>query len=418
MKVEWRREAPSRAVLEVEVPAEEVSRGVSAAAARLARRVRVPGFRPGKAPRTVLERYLGRDELYAEAAESLVSSAYHHAVHEVGVVPVGRPEFEVAALDETKPLTFTATVDVNPEVEPGAYEQIRVPFEATQVGDTEVDAAIEEIRRRRGKLVSVPGAKAEAGDFVLIRPSLVEGTDRFQGGREVLVELGAGVYPEGIEDAFLGAGVGEDREAAAFGEGGKLTATVVDVKRRELPPVDDAFAKAVGDVDSVAALRERLRDRLAADASTRAEDAYEERVLTTAIDGATIELPVSLVEHEIDHIVGELAESLQRRGFTLERYLASAEKDIAGLREEMRPRAERRLKMRFVLDEIARREGLVPTQEEIAAEEEKVAADLKLDAPRVNEWLDGEGRREALLSLLRRRKTVQHLIARARSGSA
>jgi trigger factor len=417
MKVEWRREAPSRAVLEVEVPAEEVSRGVSAAANRLARKVRVPGFRPGKAPRAVLERYVGRDELYAEAAESLVSSAYHHAVHEVGVIPVGRPEFDVAALDETKPLTFTATVDVSPEVEPGAYDQVRVPFEAPQVGESQVDAAIEELRKRRGKLVSATDAKAESGDFVLIRPTAVEGSDRFQPGREVLIELGSGVHPEGIEEAFTGARATEDREAT-FGEGGKLAATVVDVKRRELPAVDDAFAKAVGDVESVDALRARLQDRLSADASMRAEDAYEDQVLTTVIDGATIELPKSLLEHETEHVVGELADSLQRRGFTLERYLASVEKDLAGLREEMRPRAERRLKVRFVLDEIARREGLVPTQEEITAEEEKVAADLKLDMARVQEWLDGEGRREAMLSLLRRRKTVQHLIARARSGSA
>jgi trigger factor len=417
MKVEWRREAPSRAVLEVEVPAEEVSRGVSAAAARLARKVRVPGFRPGKAPRAVLERYVGRNELYAEATESLVSSAYHHALHEVGVIPVGRPEFDVAALDETKPLTFKATVDVNPEVEPGAYDQVRVPFETPAVAESDVDAAIEEIRKRRGKLVSAGDAKAAPGDFVLIRPSSVQGTDRFQPGREVLVELGAGVYPAGIEEGFIGAGATDEREVS-FGDGGKLAATVVDVKRRELPAVDDAFAKAVGDLDSVDALRGRVRDRITTEASTRAEDAHEERVLSTVIDGATIELPVSLVEHETDHLVGELAESLQRRGFTIERYLASVEKDMAGLREEMRPRAERRLKVRFVLDEIARREGLVPTQEEIAEEEEKVAADLKLDMARVKEWLDGEGRRETMLSLLRRRKTVQHLIARSRSGSA
>ncbi len=417
MKVEWRREPPSRAVLEVEVPADEVSRGVSAAAARLARRVRVPGFRPGKAPRALLERYVGRNELYAEAAESLVSSAYHHALHEVGVTPVGRPEFDVAALDESRPLTFTATVDVNPEVEPGAYDQVQIPFEPAQVGDGDVDAAIEEIRKRRGKMVSAPDAKATTGDFVLMRPSAVEGTDRFKAGREVLIEVGAGVYPAGVEEAFLGAGASDAREAT-FGDGGRLAATVIDVKRRELPTVDDAFAKAVGDVDSVDALRARIKDRITTEASAQVEETYEERVLSTVIDGATIELPVSLVEHEIEHLVGDLAESLQRRGFTIERYLAGVEKDMAGLRDDMRPRAERRLKVRFVLDEIARREGLVPTQEEISAEEEKVATDLKLDMARVTEWLDGEGRREAMLSLLRRRKTVQHLIARARSGGA
>ncbi|MDR7484109.1 MAG: trigger factor [Armatimonadota bacterium] len=411
MKVEWRREPGSRAVLEVEVPVEDVQREVRASAARLARQVRVPGFRPGKAPRAVLERYVGRDELYSEALDALVSSAYRQALAEVGVVPVGRPEFDVPALDETQPLRFVARVDVVPDVDPGPYDRIRIPFEEPTVTDADVDAAIEELRRRRGRLVSVHGTAAR-GDFVLIRPTVVEGSDRFQVGRDVLVEVGAGVFPPEVEQALEGAAAGEER-TAQFGEGGRLVATVVDVKRRELPALDDAFAKTVADVATVEELRARLRERLAADAAARAREAYEEKVITGVLDGASVDLPASLIDHEIEHLVADLEESLQRRGYTLTGYLEGAGKDQAALRDELRPRAERRLRLRLVLDEITRREGLVPTKEEIAAEEEKVAADLKQDPARVREWLDREGRREAMMAVLRRRKTVEMLVARA-----
>jgi trigger factor len=414
MKVEWRREPPSRAVLEVEVPAETVVQGVRGAAARLARRYRVPGFRPGKAPRAVLERFIGRDELYGEAVEALVSEAYRHAVTEVGVVPVGRPEFDVQPLDEEQPLRFVAKVDVSPDVDPGQYEAVRIPFESPAVSSADVDAAIEELRRRRGRLVSVPGAAAK-GDFVLVRPTAVEHLDRFQVGREVLIEVGAGVFPAEIEAALDGAVAGEER-TVVVADGGRLVATVADVKRRELPDLDDAFAKSLGDVSTLDELRARVAERLTADAEAAANDAYEEKVLTEVLNQASLELPVSMVEHEVEHLVEELAESLQRRGYTLERYLEGAGKDLAALREELRPRAERRLRSRFVLDEIARREGLVPTQEEITAEEEKVAADLKQDLARVREWLDREGRREAMLTLLRRRKTIAMLVARAKDA--
>lgn len=416
MKVEWRREPQSRAVLEVEVPADEVVREVRASATRLARRVRVPGFRPGKAPRAVLERYIGRDELYGEAAEALVASAYRQAVSDVGVLPVGRPEFDVPPLDEAQPLRFVARVDVAPEVDPGGYDEVRIPYQPPAVTDADVDAAIEDLRRRRGRLVSAPDAKAASGDFVLVRPVAVEGTDRFQVGREVLVELGEGVFPPELEKALEGAGTADER-SVTFGEAAKVTVTVGDVKQRELPALDDAFAKSL-DVASVDELRTRLRERLTADATAAAEEAYEDQVLTEVLERATIELPGSLVEHEIEHLVEDLSESLQRRGYTLTRYLEGAGKDLAGLREELRPKAERRLRVRFLLDEIARREGLVPTQEEIVVEEEKVAAELKQDLARVREWLDGDGRREAMLTMLRRRKTVAALMARAKGVAA
>ncbi|MDR7481189.1 MAG: trigger factor [Armatimonadota bacterium] len=412
MKVEWRRESPSRAVLDVEVPAGDVGREVQAAAARLARQVRVPGFRPGRAPRAVLERYVGRDEIYSEALEGLVAAAYRRAVAEAGVVPVGRPEFEVPALDETQPLRFTARVDIAPDVDPGDYAAVRVPYAAPVVADADVDAAIEDLRRRRGRLVSVQ-ERAARGDFVLVRPTTVDGVERFAVGREVLVELGAGVLPPEVEAGLEGVAAGDER-TLTVGEAGRLVLAVIDVRRRELPPLDDAFARGVGNVASLDELRAQLRQQLEREAAARAQEAYEEQVLTAVLERAAVELPVSMVEHELDHLVEELQEALQRRGITLERYLASTGQGLDALRAELRPRAERRLRVRLVLDAIADREGLAPTQEEITAEEEKLAADLGLDLPRVRDWLAEGTRRDAMQAVLRRRTTIATLVARAR----
>lgn len=416
MKVEWRREPQSRAVLEVEVPADAVAREVQASAFRMARRVRVPGFRPGKAPRGVLERYLGRDELYGEALEALVRDAYRRAVVEAGVVPVGRPEFDVPTLDETQPLRFVARVDVQPDVDPGNYRGVRVAYQAPEVTDADVEAVLEDLRRQRSRLVTAPDAAAGRGDFVLIRPTAVEGTERFQVGREVLVELGGGTFPPEVEAGLEGATAGEERPVAV-GESGRLTAYVVEVKRRDLPPLDEAFAKGVANAASVDELRQRLRERLAADAAVRAREEHEDRVLAAVLDQAVIDLPVTLVEREIDDLVAELEGSLQRRGFAIEQYLNNAGKDMAGLRDDLRARAERRLRGRLVLDEIARREGLDPTEEEVSVEEEKVAAGLRQDSQRVREWLAAEGRRERLIGTLRRRKSVAFLVAAAEDAS-
>lgn len=415
MKVDFKREPPSRAVLEVEVPADEVSREVGAAAARLAQRVRIPGFRSGKAPRAVLERYIGRDELYGEALEALVAAAYRRAVIESGIIPVGRPDFEVPELDEAQALRFVARVDVSPEVDPGTYHQVRVPFEAPAISDTDIDAAVEELRLRHARLVSAPGASAADGDFVLVRPSEVEGVDRLQTGREVLVEIGGSLFPPEVGDVLRGATAGSE-VSATVGEAGRLVTSVIDVRRRELPDPDDAFARQVGGASTIEELRGRLRERIEADALAAANDALQEQVLTRVLGGASVEIPATLVESEIENLLADMAESLQKRGYTLERYLEATGKEMAAAREDLRPRAEHRLKLRLVLDEIARREGLEPTPQEIAVEEEKVAADLRQDPERVREWLGEGGRRAAMVAVLRRRKTVEALVSRSQEA--
>lgn len=416
MKVDVKREPGSRAVLEVEIPVETVSQGVEAALRRLNQRVEIPGFRRGKAPRTMLERYVGRDAILDEAVKALIPDAYARAVDQAGVTPITRPEIQVDTVEEGKPLRFVATVDLAPEVHLGDYRSIRIPHAAPQVSEADVDAAVEDLRARHGHLVPSPGEPARRGDFVLVKVAEQTGPlERFARGKEYLIELGGGQHPE-VEAAVEGAGAGARRDAVVGGQ--TITFEIADVKRRELPEVTDAFARSAGGVDSVPALRDSLRSRLDREAAEAARADYEQQVLAALLERTEIELPQSLVDHEVEHMVADLADTLQRRGLTLQRYYEATQKDEAGLRAEFRPSAERRLRAQLAVEEVARAEGLAPTQEEIDREVENVAQRLQQDPARVREWLVQTGRYDSLTGTLRRQKALARLITLARGESA
>jgi trigger factor len=415
VKVEVRREPQSRAVLEVELPSEDLARGVERAVKRLNQRVDVPGFRRGKAPRGLLERVVGKDAIYDEAVRLLVADAYEQAVDEAGVTPIAQPRIDVETVEEGRPLRFTATVDLVPEVHLGDYSTIRIPFEEPEVTEGDLDQAVEDLRSRHAHLVSVPGRAAAEGDYVLVRAVDVAGSpDRFAAGKEYLMEIGGGTFPPEVETAVTGGGVG-DRRTAALGDKATVTLEVVDIKQRELPPLNDEFAKAAANVPSLETLRGTLKDRAMADAAARAAREYEQKVVDALLEPATVELPESLVKHEVEHMLADLTETLQRRALTLPRYLDATEKTDDQLREEFRPTAERRLRTQLALDEVARRAGLQPSEEEIDREVENVARRLHQDVPRVREWLADGGRYENLLAVMRREKALTHLVTLARS---
>ncbi len=415
MKVEVRREPPSRAVLEVELAPEELGRGLDRAFIKLNQRVAVPGFRRGKAPRVLLEHVVGKDAVYEEAVKLLVPDAYAQAVDQAGVVPIARPQIKVEQVEEGKPLRFVATVDLLPEVRLGDYRAIRIAPEDPTVTEAEIDVAVQDLRVRLARLVSIAPRPAEQGDYAFIKTTEVTGSlDRLLPGKEYLVELGSGTFPAELESALVGASAGTRRTVAIPSLEATVTLDVVDIKQRELPELTDEFAKKAADVSSLDALRQTIRQRIDHEATARAQRDYKQKVIDALLAEATIELPASMVDDEVTHLIADLAESLQRRGLTLDRYLEAAEKTKAQLQEELRPNAERRLRTQLAIEEVARAEGLTPAQEEIDREVEKVAQTLQQDLVRVREWLARDGRFDALVGTLRRQKALAHLGAIAR----
>ena len=410
MKVEMRTEPASRVVLEIDVAEDAVSRAMDQAYAQLVRRVQVPGFRRGKAPRPILERHVGTEALREEALRELVPQQYSEAVAQTGVSPVARPSIEIKDAPDGRGLHLTATVDIYPTISLPDFRQIKVAQDHTPVTDADVDRAIEDLRARHGRLASV-AEPAGRGDFVLLTVvSAPEGHDRLRPGKELLVEVGGGLLPEAVETALEGASAGDERSAAIPGSDVPAVVRIADVRRKELPALDDAFAKTVSDRQSFAELREGINRRLAAERAAEEARAQRERVLDAVLAQSTFDAPESLVAHEVEHMLEDLADTLRSRGLTLESYARAVGKDEAALRADFREGALRRVRTRLLLETVAEREALRVSEEEMLTEVENLAAELKQDVAKVQGWLAEGGRREALRETLLRRKAMAFLV--------
>jgi trigger factor len=410
MKVAMHTEPGSRAVLEIEVPEDVVARAMDQAYAALVRQVNVPGFRRGKAPRSILERHLGANAIREEALRRLIPEQYSEAVTQSGISPIASPSVDIHDADDGKGLRLTATVDVYPEIKLPDYHAIHVDRESNAVGEGDVDRALEDIRARQGRLVTV-GEPAARGDYVLLHVSSAPaGLERVQPGKELLVEVGGGLLPAEVEAALEGSRAGDERSATLTSGQGDVSVRVADVRRKELPPLDDEFAKKVSDQTSLAGLRAGLRAQLDRERTERETSALQDRVVDAVLAQTTMELPESLVEHEIDHVVEDVTGRLQSRGMTLDSYLRSVDKDEVTFRGELRPRAERRVRVRVLLEAVTEREGLTISEEEMADEVKKLAAELQQDIPSVEKWLDEGSRRDGLRAGLLRRKAVDTLV--------
>ena len=418
VKMTWKTEPGSRAVLDIEIPEEDVTRAMDRAYAVLVRRVTVPGFRRGKAPRAVLERHLGHDALREEALQDLLPERYGQAVLQAGISPVSRPSFDVQPGAEGRGLRLIATVEVRPQVELPDYRAIRVSRDARAVVDEDVDRVLEDLRARHGRLQSAEGETARRGDYVLIKVlSAPPGSERLHAGKEVLAEIGGGLLPPEVEAALEGARKDDRCSAHPAGSEGPVEVEVLDVRRKALPALDDAFARTVSDQPTLAALRDGLRERLAKERAEAEERDFRERALDAVLSRITVDLPDSMVVHEVDHMLQDLAGRLRSRGLTLETYLQSQGKDEAAFRADLRPGAERRVRIRLLLDAVAHQEGLALTEEEMTQAVEKLAQESGDDVQKMRAWLTQGDRLAGLREHLLRQKAMALLVASAQESS-
>lgn len=409
VKVEVRREPGSRAVLEVEVPHDRVDRAIQASFAHLGQRAKIPGFRPGKAPRAIVERYVSREAVYERALEALLSEAYPEALEATGIRPVARPHIDVQGIVEGEPLRFTATVEVEPDVRLGPYRDLRVPREQAAVSEEDVERTLEALRLRYAQLVPKDGP-AQAGEFVLIRTDHApEGADRLTPGRELLLELGAPDTPADLGAALVGRR--RDEIVEIGNERGTVRVTVVDVRVREMPPADDAFARTVSDRQTLDELRADIRTRLEDEAARQAQRDYEERVVAALVEASQFDVPETMVHTEVHALLDDLQEELQHRGLTFQRYLELRGKTEQQVHDEMRPAAERRLRARLVLDAVAAAESLEPSEQDLKEAVENLAGGAPEAADSVRSWLQDETRLAVLRARLRRRKALAFLTA-------
>ena len=419
-------------VLEIEVPPADVDRHVTEAYRHVARRTNVPGFRPGKAPRAVIDRYVGRASVMAEAIEHLVSESYERAVDQAEIVPIDQPDVDLGAaeLREGKPLRFTASVPVRPDVELGAYTDYPFTVETPAVGDAEVDAVIEELRDRQGTLHPVEGRPARDGDYATVRMRGTIDGEPFEGGESdrLPVIIGRERFIPGFEAQLVGMTLDEERsfeltfpddyhEESLRGKRARFDVKLLDLREKRLPEVDDAFAQSVSEVQTLEELRAELRSALEARAAAEARHAFADRIIEFATANASVEIPEVMIRNEVELMRDELRSRLARQRVGLDQYLELAKQTPEELLREFREPATRRVKTLLVLSAIAEREGIGVSPEEVEAE---IAEQLERAGgnQQIAEYLRSTRGRAYLRMTLRNRKLVEALVERALGSPA
>ena len=414
----------SSVILEVELPPERLARAVDDAVRRLGRHTRVPGFRPGKAPRPMLERTLGPGVVLDEAVEHLIDDAYREALIEQSILPLANAELEIVQAVEGKPVIFKATVPVRPNVELGDYRNFNFKPEIDVIDDARVDQVIDELRDQNATLTAVEERGAKEGDYAVIAFQGTRDGEPFEGGSSDRMPLIIGqerLIP-GFETPLVGLEVGGSTEfditfpddypeEALAGKDARFTVQLKELREKIQPPLDDDFAAQLGDFADLAALRDDIRRRLERNALDRARHGFADRIIEYAIANATLELPEVLVDQEVEVIHDEFRAGLARQGITQDAYLKVVEKTEADLHAEFRPQAEKRVKTLLVLSKIADQEGIeVPAEAveaEIARGRERYSDDRKL-----LEYFESERGRSFIRSTLRRSLVVEHLVDR------
>ena len=422
MKVTTEKVGNCQAILTIEVEEERVKKSLKEGARRISKRTRIRGFRAGRAPYHIVERMVGKEAIFDEALEELSSQVYREALEESKLEPIDRAEMEVVSRE---PLTLKMTVPLKPEVELGDYQSIRVePQEAKveDVEDKEVEEVLTALREERGEWVPME-REAQKGDLLTLDVEGRADGERVVGAEEgeYILRLGAEVPVKGFPEMIEGMKPGEEREftlpypvihpnADLAGRKVEFRVRLLGLKGKHLPPLDDEFAKTVGDFESVKELQERVESVLQARAETRERERVAEGVLTAMTEQAKIAYPPAILERELDSMIKDYAQAVARQGFTLPRYLEVVGKSEEELRRELRPQAEERLKKALVFSKFTEKEGIAIKDEEVDREVDEIADSYGDQAEEMKKALLSPEPQRSIRSRLFSQKALERLV--------
>jgi trigger factor len=429
VKVETERKPGSQVLLSVEVPEDQVASSIERAYQRLAPRVKVAGFRPGKAPRPMVERQIGWPALRQEALDLLLPTAYNAALDESGLDPIDVPRVEVEQFERGIPFRFRAVVSVKPELKLSDYRDIRVPRSKTEVSEAEVDEALERLRARFAELHSVERPVRQR-DFLTVDLHLLKQGAVLIGEsqQDAQVEVDPERLVPGLGPGLEGQAVGETRDIRIAlpadypkrdlaGSEVVFRVTVKSIKERRLPALDDDFAKQVGRGQTLKELRQEVRDDLQEAAARADEQRFENDVLKALSERVQVEVPDALIDREVSRQVRELELRLQEQGVRLDRYLQYTNTTLEVLRSERRPQASQKVRLELALEAVADREGLTVSDAEVdEAVSRAVSDDSTLSRP--DELRSADPVRAYFRHQLLMRKTIDHLSALASGESS
>lgn len=401
MSVNWEKLEGNQGVLTVEVDAAKVNEGIDAAFKKVVKQINVPGFRKGKMPRQMFDKKFGVESLYQDALDIILPDAYATAIEEAGINPVDRPEIDVDQMEKGKNLIFKATVTVMPEVKLGEYKGLEVEKVNTEVTDEDIDNEIKTLQERQAELVVKEEGQAAMGDTVVLDfEGSVEG-EPFEGGasENYSLELGSNSFIPGFEEQVVGLETGAEKDievnfpeeyhaAELAGKPAVFKVKIHEIKSKQLPELDDEFAKDVDEeVETLAELKEKTRKTLEHDKKHQAEHQVRDTVVEKATANAEVDIPAVMVEKEVERMMKDFDQRLQSQGLNLELYFQFSGQDEEALKAQMQEEAETQVKTSLTLDAIATAENIEASDADVDAEIAKMAEMYKMETEAIKQAL-------------------------------
>jgi trigger factor len=419
----------NRVRLDVQVPPEAVRQGVEAKVRELGRQARVPGFRPGKAPRRVIENHLGRDYIYYETLQERLPTWYSEAVVETDLRPIDQPEIHFdQPLDEEEGFEFSAMVAVRPEAELEEYKGLEVPKEEVEVGDEQVAEQLEQMRGQFATLAAVEDRPVQEGDFVIMdfRGERMTTGEPLEGGQaeDYMLEVGRGELLPDFEQNLIGMKAGERKqfgvtfpmeyaEESLKGQSILFHVHVKEIKERDLPLLDDEFAKEASEFETLEELRAAVREQLEAAAQRRVEGEFRTRVLDAATERAEVEVPDIMVDEKVEEMLESFERSLRAQGMEPGQYYQLAGTSAEEIKDRVRPDAADTVKKELTLDAVASAESILADEDEVMHQIEHLAEDSGREQGEIAETMRKNGTYALLEEEIARAKALDFLVENA-----
>lgn len=418
----------NEATLKITAPAAEVNAGYKKAVQKIADQANIPGFRKGKAPRAIIEMHYGKEAVKQEAFEIVANKAYSEALDQEKLIPVSDPKVEESTFEEGKDMELTIKVTLKPEPELGEYKGLHVDKKEVEVTDEQVDAQIKDMMGRDAKMVvAEEGAVIEKGDFAIIDFAGTVDGEPFSGGegKGYPLEVGSNSFIPGFEDQLVGLSKGDSTDVEVTfpedyfvkdlaGKEAIFKVNIQDVKRKELPELNDEYVASKTDFKTVEELRANYKERMQKAAEANAKAEYEHELIDLAVANAKFSVPEIMIEDKISQMVEEMKMSLESRKMSLDMYMQYTGLDMAKIRENQRPVAEENVKTDLVLDAIAKAEDIQVDMADVDAEIAAISAQHGAAPEEVKKIIKGNGTMGLLLANILRRKAAHVVIDSAK----
>ena len=418
----------NEATLKITAPAAEVNAGYKKAVQKIADQANIPGFRKGKAPRAIIEMHYGKEAVKQEAFEIVANKAYSEALDQEKLIPVSDPKVEESTFEEGKDMELTIKVTLKPEPELGEYKGLHVEKKEVEVTDEQVDAQIIDMMGRDAKMVvAEEGAVIEKGDFAIIDFAGTVDGEPFSGGegKGYPLEVGSNSFIPGFEDQLVGLSKGDSTDVEVTfpedyfvkdlaGKEAIFKVNIQDVKRKELPELNDEYVASKTDFKTVEELRANYKERMQKAAEANAKAEYEHELIDLAVANAKFSVPEIMIEDKISQMVEEMKMSLESRKMSLDMYMQYTGLDMAKIRENQRPVAEENVKTDLVLDAIAKAEDIQVDMADVDAEIAAISAQHGASPEEVKKIIKGNGTMGLLLANILRRKAAHVVIDSAK----